>query len=91
LVDRYGCLGGSISQVRVETIAWYRHEGTIDIEGIGIEFEQHAKAMGGTQKESQSLSEALDTRIKNLLFAGRARSVDAKAAFRRHPEHVHTA
>ena len=60
LADRYGCFGGVITQVGVETLAWYRHEGTIDVEGIGIEFEQRAKAMGGTQPESQSLSEALD-------------------------------
>jgi len=63
LVDRYGCFGGAISQVGVETIAWYRHKGTIDLEGIGIEFEQRAKAMGGTQKESQSLSEALNAEM----------------------------
>jgi hypothetical protein len=60
LVERYGCFGGVISQVGVETFAWYRHEGTVDSEGIGIEFEQRAKAMGGTQPESQSLSEALN-------------------------------
>jgi FAD dependent oxidoreductase len=60
LVDRYGCFGGVITQVGVESIAWYRHEGTTDVEGIGIEFERRAKAMGGTQPESQSLSEALD-------------------------------
>jgi hypothetical protein len=60
LVERYGCFGGVISQVGVETFAWYRHEGTVDVEGIGIEFEQRAKAMGGTQPESQSLSEALN-------------------------------
>ena len=60
LVDRYGCFGGAITQVGVESVAWYRHEGTTDVEGLGIEFEQRAKAMGGTQPESQSLSEALD-------------------------------
>jgi len=60
LVDRYGCFGGAITQVGVETIAWYRHEGTTDVEGIGIEFEQRARAFGGTQPESQSRSEALD-------------------------------
>ena len=60
LVDRYGCFGGVITQVGVESIAWYRHEGTTDVEGIGIEFEQRAKALGGTQPESQSLSEALN-------------------------------
>lgn len=60
LVERYGCFGGVISQVGVETIAWYRHEGTTDVEGIGIEFEQRAKVLGGTRKEVQSQSEALD-------------------------------
>ena len=60
LVDRYGCFGGVITQVGVESIAWYRHEGTTDVEGIGIEFEQRARALGGTQPESQSLSEALN-------------------------------
>ena len=60
LVERYGCFGGVISQVGVESIAWYRHEGTTDIEGIGIEFEQLAREMGGSRKESQSQSEALD-------------------------------
>jgi len=63
LVERYGCFGGVISQVGVESIAWYRHEGTTDVEGIGIEFEQRAKALGGTRKEPQSLSEALDAEM----------------------------
>jgi hypothetical protein len=49
LVDRYGCFGGVISQVGVEGISWYRHEGTTDVEGIGIEFERRAKEMGGTR------------------------------------------
>jgi hypothetical protein len=63
LIDRYGCFGGVITQVGVESIAWYRHEGTVDVEGIGIEFEARAKAMGGTQPESQSTSEALDPEL----------------------------
>lgn len=63
LVERYGCFGGVISQVGVEGIAWYRHENTTDIEGIGIEFEQRAKAMGATYKEPQSQSEALDAEM----------------------------
>ena len=60
LVDRYGCFGGVITQVGVEGIAWYRHQGTVDTEGIGVEFERRAKAAGGTQRESQSESEALN-------------------------------
>ena len=63
LIERYGCFGGVISQVGVEGIAWYRHEGTTDVEGIGIEFEQRAKEMGGTRKEPQSESEALDAEM----------------------------
>lgn len=63
LVDRYGCFGGVITQVGVESVAWYRHEGTTDVEGIGIEFEQRAKALGGTQPEPQSQSEALDPEL----------------------------
>ena len=63
LLDRYGCFGGVISQVGVDSIAWYRHEGTVDLEGIGIEFEQRAKALGGTQPEPQSQSEALDPEL----------------------------
>jgi hypothetical protein len=63
LVDRYGCFGGVITQVGVESIAWYRHAGTVDLEGLGIEFEQRAKAMGGTEPESQSQSEALDPEL----------------------------
>lgn len=60
LVERYGCLGGNLTQVGVEGFAWYRHERTIDSEGIGIEFERRAKAMGVTQQEPQSLSEAIN-------------------------------
>ena len=46
LIDRNGCFGGNITQVGVEGFAWYRHEQTVDCEGIGIEFEQRATAMG---------------------------------------------
>ncbi len=60
LVERFGCFGGNITQVGVEGFAWYRHEKTIDSEGIGPEFEQRAKAMGGTHPEPQSQSHTLD-------------------------------
>jgi len=63
LVERYGCMGGVISHVGIESVAWYRHPGTVDIEGIGLEFEQRAKELGGTYQEPQSLSEALDTEL----------------------------
>jgi ribulose 1,5-bisphosphate synthetase/thiazole synthase len=60
LVERNGCFGGNITQVGVEGLAWYRHEETVDCEGIGIEFEARAKAMGAAMPEPQSLSHALD-------------------------------
>src|ERR1700688_3085112 len=63
LVDRNGCFGGNITQVGVEGFAWYRHEHTVDSEGIGIEFEQRAKAMGAAMPEPQSISYALDAEM----------------------------
>jgi ribulose 1,5-bisphosphate synthetase/thiazole synthase len=63
LIDRNGCFGGNITQVGVEGFAWYRHELTVDCEGIGIEFEQRAKAMGAAMPEPQSLSHALDAEM----------------------------
>ena len=36
LIERFGCLGGNITAVGVEGIAWYRKEGTTDVEGIVI-------------------------------------------------------
>jgi ribulose 1,5-bisphosphate synthetase/thiazole synthase len=63
LVERYGCFGGVISQVGVEGIAWYRYEGTSDVEGIGIEFEQRAAAMGGSHRRPHSEGERLDAEV----------------------------
>ncbi|HEY2144714.1 MAG TPA: FAD-dependent oxidoreductase [Steroidobacteraceae bacterium] len=63
LIDRNGCFGGNITQVGVEGFAWYRHEHTVDCEGIGIEFEQRAKTMGAAMPEPQSLSHALDAEM----------------------------
>jgi hypothetical protein len=60
LLERFGCFGGNITAVGVEGFAWYRHEQTIDTEGVGIEFEERAKAMGAAVKEPQSDSHALD-------------------------------
>ena len=63
LLERNGCFGGNITQVGVEGFAWYRHEHTVDSEGIGIEFEQRAKAMGAASPEPQSISYALDAEM----------------------------
>ncbi len=60
LLERYGCFGGNITQVGVEGFAWYRHPQTVDSEGIGVEFEERAKAMGAAVPEPQSDSHAID-------------------------------
>ncbi len=67
LLDRYGCFGGNITQVGVEGFAWYRHEHTVDCEGIGIELEQRATAMGAATPEPQSDSHALDAEMFKYL------------------------
>jgi hypothetical protein len=71
LVERYGCFGGVITQVGVESIAWYRYDGTIDTEGVGIELERRAKEMGATHPAPSSQSDTLDAemfkRVADLL------------------------
>jgi hypothetical protein len=61
LVERFGCFGGNITTVGVEGFAWYRHEQTVEAGGIGMEFEDRAKAAGVAVPESQSLSYELDS------------------------------
>jgi hypothetical protein len=49
LVERYGCFGGVITQSMIGTLAWYRTKAcTVDAGGIGVEFEQRAKAMNAS-------------------------------------------
>jgi FAD dependent oxidoreductase len=63
LLDRYGCFGGVITQVGVDTIAWYRHEATVEAGGIGAEFERRAEELGGTAPDVQSQSRVLDSEL----------------------------
>ncbi|POF34542.1 FAD-dependent oxidoreductase [Roseibium marinum] len=60
LVERFGCFGGNITAVGVEGFAWYRHEKTIDTEGVGREFEDRAREAGAATPEPQSDSHAID-------------------------------
>jgi ribulose 1,5-bisphosphate synthetase/thiazole synthase len=60
LLERFGCFGGNITAVGVEGFAWYRHDATVDSEGIGIEFEERAKKAGASVAEPQSNSHAID-------------------------------
>merc|ERR1719408_146083 len=60
LLERFGCFGGVITTVGMETLGWYRYEGTVDCEGIGREMERAAARMGGTTKWPYNDSECLD-------------------------------
>lgn len=60
LVERFGCYGGNITTVGVEGLAWYRHEHTIEANGIGREYETRAFEMGAAVPESQSQSYEVD-------------------------------
>jgi hypothetical protein len=50
LCERYGCFGGVITTCGMETLGWYRYEGTVESDGVGLEMERLAAQMGGTRK-----------------------------------------
>src|ERR1700742_5389014 len=52
LLDRYGCFGGNMTQVGVESIGWYRHEATVEANVIGRELEDRAGAVGAAKPQS---------------------------------------
>lgn len=60
LIERYGCFGGCITTVGMETLGWYRNEGVVEGDGIGLEMERLAARMGGTVKWPFNASECLD-------------------------------
>jgi phytoene dehydrogenase-like protein len=70
LVERFGCFGGTITVVGVEGMAWYRHEMTVEANGLGREMEERAKAMGAAVPESQSLSYELDFSFAQSVTSG---------------------
>lgn len=61
LVERFGCFGGNLTVVGVEGIAWYRHEETVEANGLGREFEERAKQMGAAAREHKSISYEIDS------------------------------
>jgi ribulose 1,5-bisphosphate synthetase/thiazole synthase len=63
IVERYGCFGGNLTHVGVEGIGWYRQPGTVDVEGIGIEFEDRAKKFDSSADEPQSMSQAINAEM----------------------------
>lgn len=63
LVERYGCFGGNITQAMVESIGWYRHNKTVESQGIGLEFEAETLKFGGERREPQSISQVVEADI----------------------------
>lgn len=45
LIERSGCFGGTITNVGMETLGWYRYEGSVEPTGLGDEFERVARRM----------------------------------------------
>lgn len=60
LIERFGCFGGMMTTAGVESVAWWRHERTVEAGGIARELEETAKAMGATAPEPQSVSQAIN-------------------------------
>lgn len=60
LLERYGFLGGNLTQAMVESLAWYRHEKTVEAGGIGRELEGFATAFGGSYPDPESTGRLLD-------------------------------
>ncbi len=60
LLERFGFLGGTLTQAMVESLVWYRHERTIEAGGIGRELEEYATAFGGTYPDPESTGRLLD-------------------------------
>jgi hypothetical protein len=66
IVEKYGCLGGVITTVGMETLGWYRYEGTLDCQGIGTEMEAIAAKMG-SKKWPYNNSECLDADVFKII------------------------
>jgi len=63
IVEQFGCFGGNITVVGVESFAWYRHEDTVEAGGLVFEFEQKFVELAGSNPEPQSNSQALDAEM----------------------------
>lgn len=67
LIERYGCFGGNLTHVGVEGIGWYRRPETVDVEGIGREFEARAQAHQASYDEPQSISQGIQAELFKVL------------------------
>ncbi len=60
LLERYGFIGGTLTQAMVESLVWYRKENTVEAGGIGRELEEYATNFGGTYPDPESTGRLLD-------------------------------
>lgn len=60
LIDEAPYFGGTITKTGMETMGWYRYEGTVESNGIGREMENLAAKMGGTSKWPFNNSDCLN-------------------------------
>ena len=67
LLERFGCLGGNLTSVGVEGLAWYRHERTVEAGGLALEFERRAIERDAAVPDSQSLSSEIDSEAFKLV------------------------
>lgn len=58
LIERFGCFGGVITTAGMETLGWYRYEGTYDCEGIGRELERVAISLGYSRQWAMGANES---------------------------------
>lgn len=56
LIESAGCFGGNITQLGVECVAWFRHEGTVEAGGLLKEIEDTAVKYHAAEPESQALN-----------------------------------
>src|SRR6202167_2666551 len=54
LVERFGCFGGNITVVGVEGMAWYRHEMTVEANGLGGGMGEGGGGRGGGGRERRT-------------------------------------
>ena len=62
LVEQGPCFGGTITQVGIETLGWYRYPGTAnDATGIGRELERAAAGSGAPPASSRTTTRSAST------------------------------
>ncbi|UXX81489.1 FAD-dependent oxidoreductase [Roseovarius pelagicus] len=63
LVEEYGCFGGNLTQVGVQTIGWYDIGQCVDSQGIGHEFEARAREYGAAYIRPNGKRASIDAEL----------------------------